>query len=177
MLTISNSNIGMKGGLYSLNDLHKASGGLKRHQPSNFVRKKQTQALIHELKAETSSSSKMRSLEPIRVVEGIPVDGTSQGTFVCRELVYSYGMWISPRFQLMVIRAFDAIANQQTDSRQQLNKLCQELSIINTALTSAGRFLNIVGKQIKPPLQQKIDNTLKQMQPSLELVGGSNGEI
>ena len=91
MLTISNSNIGMKDGLYSLNDLHKASGGLKRHQPSNFVRKKQTQALIAELKAEIPSSSEMRSLEPIKVVEGI------QQTVVRKVLLYAVSLSIAMR--------------------------------------------------------------------------------
>lgn len=44
MLTISNSNIGMKDGLYSLNDLHKASGSKKKHQASNFMRLEATKA-------------------------------------------------------------------------------------------------------------------------------------
>ena len=176
MLTISNSNIGMKNGLYSLNDLHRVSGGLKRHQPSNFIRRKQTQELITELKTENSRSSEMRSLEPIRVVEGIQLDGAPQGTFVCRELVYIYAMWISPRFQLIVIRAFDSIENQQQQLSQQLNDLCNDLKIVDDGLTSAGRFLCIGGKQIKPQLKQNIDRTLEQMQPSLELVGGIDSE-
>ncbi len=169
MLTLSNRAIGMKDGLYSLNDLHKASGGLKRHQPSNFIRRKQAQELIDVLKAEFSSSSETRSLDAIRVAEGIQADGTSQGTFVCRELVYSYAMWISPRFQLMVIRAFDSIANQQQQLSQRLNHLCNNLRIVDNGLTNAGRFLNVGGKQIKPQLLQSIDSTLKQMQPSLNL--------
>lgn len=177
MLTISNKKIGItEDGLYCLNDLHKVSGGLKRHQPSNFIRRKQTQELIAELEAEALRSSEMRNLKPVKVVEGIRADGASQGTFACRELVYSYAMWISPRFQLMVIRAFDAIANQQQQLSQRLNDLCHELNIVDSGLTSAGRFLCIGGKKIKPQLQQYIDSTLEQMQPSLELVGGTNSE-
>ena len=176
MLTISNSNIGMKDKLYSLNDLHKASGGLKRHQPSNFVRKNQTQALIAVLNAELPSSSEMRSLEPIRVIEGIQADGNPQGTFVCRELVYSYAMWISPRFQLMVIRAFDSMLSEQQELSDRLNKLCNELNNVNAGLTSAGRFLCIGGKQIKPQLKKNIDSTMKQMQPSLNFKGGADND-
>jgi hypothetical protein len=36
-------------GRYSLNDLHKAAGGEKRQQPSNWLQVQQTQELIAEL--------------------------------------------------------------------------------------------------------------------------------
>ena len=76
----------------------------------------------------------------------------------------------------MVIRAFDAIANQQQQLSQRLNDLCHELNAVDTGLTIAGRFLCIGGKQIKPQLQQNIDSTLKQMQPSLNFVGDTDSE-
>ena len=94
--------------LYSLNDLHKSAGGEKRHQPSNFMRLDTTQGLIDELNypsqaAKTQSSSDMRSL----IFEQSVGKGKDQGTFVCKELVYAYAMWISPFFTLKVIRAYD----------------------------------------------------------------------
>ena len=164
MLTISSSAIGMKDGLYSLNDLHRASGSDKKHQASNFMRLATTKGLIDEIERSSDMSNGTKSIA-YKVIQG--GQSEQQGTFVCRELVYSYAMWISPRFQLLVIRAFDSIANPQKQLSQRLHDLCHDLKIVDDELTSAGRFLCIGGKQIKPQIQQDINSTLKQMQPSL----------
>ncbi len=102
-LTIANTAIRQIDGLFSLNDLHRAAGGEKKHQPSDFLRIEQTQALVTEL---CSADSR---ITPTRVVKGNRADGVQQGTYVCRELVYAYAMWISPKFHIQVIRAYDAM--------------------------------------------------------------------
>ncbi len=96
-------------GRYCLNDLHRAAGGEKRHGASYWLAIQQTKELVSEL--ETT---------------GIPVvaaEGRSGGTFVVKELVYAYAMWISPAFHLKVIRAYDAMvsAPQPMDPMQVLN--------------------------------------------------------
>lgn len=77
--------------LYSINDLHKAAGGLEKHKPANWLRNQQTSDLIAELE--------IAQIRAIQKKQGL-------GTFVCKELVVHYGMWISPAFSLKVIRAF-----------------------------------------------------------------------
>ena len=90
-ISVANVSVRQFDNLYSLNDLHKASGGEARHKPSNWLQNKQTADLIAEIE-----------------IAGIPAIQKKQGlgTFVSKELVVHYGMWISPTFSLKVIRAF-----------------------------------------------------------------------
>ncbi|EKO3396986.1 KilA-N domain-containing protein [Vibrio fluvialis] len=98
-LTILSKGIRTLDNLYSLNDLHKASGNAAKHQPSRFLRLDTTQELI----AEIASYPDLGSTHKVE---------NGKGTWVCKELVYAYAMWISARFHLQVIRAFDAITSQ-----------------------------------------------------------------
>ncbi|OQX16170.1 MAG: hypothetical protein BWK73_04720 [Thiothrix lacustris] len=98
-LSVCDTSISIRNNLYSLNDLHRAAGTDRKFQPSNFLRAEQAQSLISEI---DKSSDVRISHEVIR--------GANGGTFVCRELVYAYAMWISPKFNLAVIRAFDHLA-------------------------------------------------------------------
>lgn len=104
-------------GRYCLNDLHKASGGNAKHAPALWLRASSTADLIEELINESESLCKIQNRileknQPLKVIYG----GNLRGTYACRELVYAYAMWISPSFNLRVIRAFDNIqqVKQQT---------------------------------------------------------------
>lgn len=165
MLTICDRTVGVIDGLYCLNDLHKASGGEEKHAPFRFMRNAETRSLAKQIER-TPNMVDGSITKAYKVVRG----GNSknrQGTYVCKELVYRYAMWINPRFYLMVIRTFDKVANQQQELSKRLDMLCRNLNTVTTNLSQAGRFLNIGGKQTKPQLLQSIDSTLKQMQPSL----------
>jgi hypothetical protein len=94
-LTISNTPINQDAeGRYCLNDLHKASGNHQKHRPKYWLENQQTKDLISEIEK-----------------GGIPPIESRQntGTYVVKELVYAYAMWISPAFSLKVIRAYDAM--------------------------------------------------------------------
>lgn len=103
-LTIADTGIRQDAeGRFSLNDLHVAAGGAARHKPGNWLRLDETKELASEVERCSDMSN------AIKVVQG----GILQGTFVCKELVYAYAMWISPKFHLQVIRTFDAVVTEQ----------------------------------------------------------------
>ncbi|OIN07926.1 KilA-N domain-containing protein [Oceanisphaera psychrotolerans] len=84
-------------GRYCLNDLHKAAGGEAKHKPNEWLRNQKTQELVEE-----ASKTGIPALVKMH-------GGRTPGTYVCKELVYAYAMWISPAFHLKVIRAYDEL--------------------------------------------------------------------
>lgn len=92
-------------GRYCLHDLHKASGGAEKHQPAFFIRNKQTKDLIAEIESEKHSANLQSAVKTIN-------GGNGRGTYVVKELVYSYAMWISAKFHLQVIRAYDSMVTR-----------------------------------------------------------------
>lgn len=86
-------------GRYCLNDLYKAAGEKQKNRPKYWLENAQTTALVNELEK-----------------GGIPPlyakPGRNGGTYVCKELVYAYAMWISATYHLKVIRAFDTLQTQ-----------------------------------------------------------------
>ncbi len=82
-------------GRYCLNDMHKAAGGEKKHQPSDFLRLTSTCALIRELNVTSSwnygdcamavQGASGNSRTPFNIIN----DGKNNGTYVAKELVYA----------------------------------------------------------------------------------------
>ncbi len=104
-MTLNISNLPIRqdeDGRFSLNDLHKASGNLAKHKPSEYLRNQQAKDLVSEIELEAVNPA-------IKIIKGRGLTGT----YACKELVYAYAMWISPAFTLKVIRAYDSLASVQ----------------------------------------------------------------
>ena len=99
-LAILNTNVRSYENLFSLNDLHQVSGNLAKHKPVLFLRLDTTKALIAEIEKDNQHALKI-------------IRGTNGGTYACEELVIAYAMWISPKFHLIVLRAFLAMHRNQ----------------------------------------------------------------
>lgn len=109
-LTILSNKIRTVDNLYSLNDLHLASGSDPKHRPTYFIRNEQTQELISELKAEKPTCENSHS--------SILVAKNGVGTYACEELALAYATWISPKFHLVVLRAFIAMHKGEVQNSQ-----------------------------------------------------------
>lgn len=96
-LQILNTEIRTLDNLYSLNDLHVVAGADDKHRPTFFMRNDQTKELINEIERCADMHIAIKTKR----------GGKNQGTFACKEIVYAYAMWISPKFNLLVIRSFD----------------------------------------------------------------------
>ena len=112
-LAILNTSIRSHENLFSLNDLHQASGGKSKHQPSFFIRLDTTKDLV----AEIEKDSETKALKTIR--------GTQGGTYACEELVIAYAMWISPKFHLIVLRAFLTMHKAESQNANQIQPLVE----------------------------------------------------
>jgi hypothetical protein len=95
-------------GYFCVNDLHKAAGNSNSDRPKYWLQTKQAKELILLINT-------IGGKPPILVKQGL-------GTFVAKQLVYSYAMWLSSEFALHVIDTFDAIVTQQTETLRITNE-------------------------------------------------------
>ena len=150
-LSIASTQIRQIDGLYSLNDLHKASGAEAKHAPALFLRNEQAQSLITEINQDTDSYLALKTVH----------GGAGRGTFACKELVYAYGMWISAAFMLQVIRVFDAqqtvqaLPNHQASSKRRLHIR----NLVNDKVSKTGKTFSDVWHEVHAACQiAKIDD-------------------
>ncbi|GLT13888.1 KilA-N domain-containing protein [Vibrio algivorus] len=91
--------------------------------------------------------------------------GSYPGVWVCKDLVYYYTMWISPKFHLQVIRTFDEVTNQQKSYIGMINQLSAVFEEENNKASKAGTTLNR-WKDIK----REINNQIEQLKADSQLI-------
>ncbi|MDO9766562.1 KilA-N domain-containing protein [Glaesserella parasuis] len=119
-LTILNTSVRILDNLYSLNDLHSISGNDPKHRPSLFARNEQTKDLVKEIENERST----KTIFAIKTIRG-GADISKQGTWACEELALAYATWISPKFHLVVLRAFIAMHKGELQNSTQIAPLAE----------------------------------------------------
>lgn len=120
-------------GRFSLNDLHKASGGQNKHKPSLFYRSDSFNAVVDILNAQN------RAFSPIVKKQG----RYNGGTWVCKELVYKYAMWVNAEFEIKVIQTFDSVVNKLNtpSSMAALNELTAKIESDKNVASFCGKEL------------------------------------
>lgn len=95
-------------GRYSLNDLQRAAvaaGVTKDIRPNEWLSMAQPREMVEVLIAENSVIKPGNSV----IKPAHKVSGRYGGTYVVKEIVYSYAMWVDQTFHLKVVRAYDAL--------------------------------------------------------------------
>lgn len=157
-LTILNTAIRNLDNFYSLNDLHRVSGAEAKHQPNRFMRLETTQELISEIENNQTPDLASGKISH-KIIRG-GTDLAIRGYWACEELALAYATWISPKFHLVVLRAF--IAMHKGEVAQQPLALPTPERTFNITLTedelrslawlwkSAERMRNILAVLYKP---------------------------
>lgn len=121
-------------GRFSLNDLHLAAGGHAKIKPALFMQNKGFKDFVEILKVDNPT------FNPVSRKKG----RYGGGTWVCKELVYKYAMWVTPSFELKVIRTFDSLANSliTPSSMIALNELTAKIESDKDVASFCGKELN-----------------------------------
>lgn len=140
-------------GRYCINGLHRAAGGKAKDQPAQFMRSKGADLLKAEL----------LKTNPNALATITKFGRSDTGTYVCKELVYAYAMWLGPEFTVSIIRSIDELPTQ-TDSaliercerlqyellakQAQIDHLTQELMSIQPKSSNLHRFKDVISRGV-----------------------------
>lgn len=145
-------------GRYSLNDLHKAAGGLKSKKPALFYRSDSFKSVVEVLKVQNST------FEPIIKKQG----RYNGGTWVSKELVYKYAMWVNAEFEVKVIQTFDNLISKidAPETMAALNELTLKIECDKSTASECGKALAHY-KKVKKQNQDRWVKSIKTAQLSL----------
>ena len=170
-LTINQSS----NGLYSINDLHKASGGMKKHQPDKWFQLQSTTNFVRyqEKKARSQALNQGSKNLVVETIEGRNYGGNS-GTFVSRKLVVAYAMWISPAFADHVLDTFLDVVDGVYERVNTQNKVIEQQTLqldIFTGELASMRKRDPRGKNTLPVLTGTEAHQTKPLFDKLEADG------
>ena len=174
-ITILDQAINMIDGLYSLNDMHRASGSDKKHQPAFFMRNQETKDLITEVEITDN-------IKAVKRIQG-GNDKSKQGTYVCKDLVYRYAMWISPKFALLVIRTFDKLVTGELRVQPTgISTVADRkplVAAVNTFCAKTGAIYSDVWKMIHQRFSlESVNNmTVEQVPQAIDYVHGLLAQV
>jgi hypothetical protein len=142
-------------GRYSLNDLHKSAGGDIKDLPNKFMRSESFKNVVNVLTAQN------RAFKPVIKKTG----RYTGGTWVCKELVYKYAMWVSAEFEVKVIQTFDALMSFKDSplTMESLNELTAKIESDKEVASFCGKELARY-KKIKADNELRFNNAVKDVQ-------------
>jgi len=158
-LVINDVQIGTdSNGRFSLTDLHKAAGGDQKIKPFLFLRSDSVARVIEVLKAQNCA------LEPVSIKRG----RYTGGTWVCKELVYKYAMWVDSEFEVNVIQTFDKLQSKgkAISSMQAINDLVAKIESDKQVASFCGAELAKY-KKIKKENSAKLTGEVERIQLKL----------
>lgn len=162
-LVINETNITMDSeGRYSLNDLHRASGGKVKDLPNKFMRSESFKNVVDILTAQN------RAFNPVVKKQG----RYTGGTWVCKELVYKYAMWVNAEFEVKVIQTFDQLINSINTpaTMQALNELTEKIESDKEIASQCGKALAHY-KKVKKENQERWAKSVETAQLSFGFKG------
>ena len=117
-------------GLYSINDLHKASGGMKKHQPDKWFQLQSTTNFVRYQEGKAKSQAQNQGNgKVIETFVGGDISTPMRGTFVSRKLVVAYAMWISPAFADHVLDTFLDVVDGVYERVNAQNKVIEQQTL------------------------------------------------
>lgn len=145
-------------GRYSLNDLHKASGGLDRHRVTYFRKLDDVIELSDKILKDGNPS-----IDPM-----VSLPGRYGGTWVCKMLVLRYAFWISVDFQYLVFSKFMASEGIGSEDALEINRRMKNEQLRKMSASHHGRALQ-KHTGVKKHENKMIDAANKRLQISLNL--------
>lgn len=145
-------------GRFSLNDLHKSAGSNAKNKAALFLKLDSVKRVAEVLKIANPT------FEPISIKRG----RYTGGTWVCKELVYKYAMWVSAEFEVKVIQTFDQVSRKgkAISSMQAINDLVSKIESDKQVASFCGAELAKY-KKIKKENSLKLDAEVERIQLKL----------